>query len=392
MRTHKLIFLASFLLIQSSASLVADPGPGRSTVRVERQDGSAFDALLYTPAMESTSGWPVVVFAHGFLSPPELYRATCDHFARAGYVVIAPRSALEFFPSHADYARDLSDCLTWILQAHGDPASPLFGRIKLGAYGLTGHSMGGGASLLAASADPRFIAIAPMAAAETRPSAIDAVAGITAPILFITGSDDSFVPNPFHTRPMFDQAVAPTVWIDIKGAYHCGFILVKLPEAVCDEGSISRQEQLSIVHPLLISFFDLNLRKDRASWNAIWGPAADLDSRLTVRKKSTAALSPERTFLVTRSGSTSTFTVNLTNTGTAPRRYDLSALIAAGSASLQPTQTEILQPGQRFPVTVSVTQPSRRLLRKNLAQVLAIPSDDPGQGGDYAWSLIRIVP
>jgi dienelactone hydrolase len=380
--------------IPADAVDFGQPGPfplTESVVTVSRADTTTFDALLFYPSSPAPTSLPVIVFAHGFLSPPELYRTTCRHLASWGYVVIASRSALEPFPSHAAYAQDLRDCLSWVIAANGDPYAPLSSRITAGAYGITGHSMGGGASLLAAAEDPRFIAVAPMAAADTRPSAVEASALITAPLLFITGSQDSFVPNPFHTRPMFDQTAAPSVWIDIKGAYHCGFLSVPLPSAVCDEGTLSRQAQLARVHPLVTAFFELNLKGDQAAWNTVWGSTSDLDRGLTVRRKTIASLSPDRTRLSVPAGGSTGLNVEVRNTSMTPRTFAIEAEGGTATVTVSPSTTPLLAPGETATISVTASLPANSRTRRDTVQIRAIDAAFPAEGGDYAWGLIRIT-
>lgn len=77
----------------------------------------------------------------------------------------------DVFPNHQSFANGLSHCLTWLVDQSENPASFLHKCIDQNALGISGHSMGGGASILAASADSRIKAVANLAAAETNPSA-----------------------------------------------------------------------------------------------------------------------------------------------------------------------------------------------------------------------------
>jgi dienelactone hydrolase len=357
-----------------------------STVVVARPDQSTFDALLFQPVTSNTTYG--IAFGHGFLSPPELYNTTCRHLASWGYTVIAPRSALELFPSHAAYADDLSYCLTWLEAANTNAASPLFGRISSAGFGITGHSMGGGACLLAAAQDPRIIAVAPMAAAETRPSAIEASSMIDAPVCFITGSEDAFVPNPFHTKPMFQQVAGPTAWFDIKGGYHCGFIRAKLPEFVCDEGSISRFDQIAETHQLITAFFELTLKKDASAWDSIWGPAPDLDRDLTVRRKAAATIGMKTGILRIPSSGSFAWPVSVTNSSLESRSFQLTAAAGTFPVVIDKTQTAVLAPGASEEVHISISAPPGKRPKNGVLIFRAI-SSDLASGGDYAWGLLR---
>lgn len=346
-----------------------------------------YSALVYYPTDATAAPLPVIVFGHGFLSPPELYRATCRHLASWGFAVIAPRTALELFPSHAAYAADLRASATVLFDLGNDPASPLYQRIDASGVGFTGHSMGGGASLLAAAGDPRTRAVAVLAAADTRPSAIDAAVNIDVPVLYITGSQDTFTPNPFHTRPMFDNT-AHAAWMDIRGGFHCGFILAPLPEAVCDAGSIPRTEQLAITHRLLTAYFLSRFRGDTTGWNEIWGPTADLNRQLTVRRTPIAEIRTAAPSLVVPAGSDRPITVAVANRSTTPRTLAVAVDHTPFTATVSPSIL-VVPPGQEGTFTVSFAAPSSGNPRRGVALLRTFDADDPSDGGDYAWLRLR---
>ena len=168
----------------------------------------------------------MVAFGHGYLADVGWYESTLAHLASWGIVVIAPRSAGELFPDHAAFADDLLSALDWVVAEAGRPGSGWpGGPVDPMALGLSGHSMGGGAALLAAARDPAVRAVATLAAAETDPSAIAAAAEIAAPALFVAAADDAITPVGEHQRPMFEaKATGPAELRTIAGASHCGFL------------------------------------------------------------------------------------------------------------------------------------------------------------------------
>ncbi|HMO04942.1 MAG TPA: dienelactone hydrolase family protein [Kiritimatiellia bacterium] len=354
----------------------------------------AYSALVYYPAepndparaAAAAAPMPVIVFGHGFLSPPELYRATCRHLASWGFAVIAPRTALELFPSHAAYAADLRASATVLMELGADPASPLFQRVDTSGAGFTGHSMGGGASLLAAAEDPRTRAVAVLAAAETRPSAIEAAVNIEVPVLYITGSHDTFTPNPFHTRPMMANT-AHAAWMDIRGGFHCGFILVPLPQAVCDAGSITRTEQLAITHRLLTAYFLSRFRGDTTGWNEIWGPTPDLDRALTVRRTPIADLRTA-TSIAIPAGSAQAIPVTVVNRSATERTLTVAVDPTPFVATVTPPSLAV-PPGQEGRFTVTFTAPGNGGTRRGVALLRTWDVDDPSDGGDYGWLRVR---
>jgi uncharacterized protein len=126
-----------------------------------RSDGLKIFGLLTVPnGPRPTSGWPVIIFNHGYI-PPTQYRTTeryvayVDAFARAGYIVFKSdyrgHGSSEGQPSSAygspDYTVDVLNAVT-SLQRFPD-ADP--NRI-----GMWGHSMGGNITLRALVIDPRI--------------------------------------------------------------------------------------------------------------------------------------------------------------------------------------------------------------------------------------------
>lgn len=263
---------------------LGDSGPfptARADVRIPRPDGPAFDAVLVYPAesdggsaMDRTAGpRPAVVFGHGFLQTPDRYDGTYAHLASWGYAVLAPASGDGLAPSHAAFAADLSAGIDWLIAVSADPASPWSGAVDPRALAASGHSMGGGASLLAAAADSRIRAVANFAAAETQPSAIQAMALITVPVALIAGSDDRITPPADHVEPMFAAGRGPRVRWLIDGGFHCGFQDTPFPIG-CDSGRLTRPDQLRIARRLLLTFFELTLRGRDARWPEVWGASA----------------------------------------------------------------------------------------------------------------------
>lgn len=354
---------------------------------VIRPDGSSFDVLLIYPSGQTKTPLPVVIFGHGFLNPPELYRSTLRTLAGQGYVVIAPRSFLERYPDHLAYSRDFIHCANWISQT---PPADLLMRVVGSAFCAAGHSMGGGAALLAAAEDERFIAVAALAAVETQPSAIEASRRISTSIMFVTGSDDTFVPSATNTCLMFDQAPRPSYWFDIKGGSHCGFIRAEREDGVCKEGRISRTEQTSISARLLVDFFDLVVKGEDRGWNGIVGPRSDFDRRLTVRRKNIALLSPDRTFASADRSGITRFTVTLTNQSDVARSFTIDATNRTGSVTVHPSHVDLVPAmGGSVTATVTVAASTRIGPRRDTILIRAYSPDEVHLGGDYAWGLIR---
>jgi pimeloyl-ACP methyl ester carboxylesterase len=220
----------------------------RVTVAV---DGRSFPARLVQPTGANPGAYPVVAFGHGFAQTSSRYASTLSALAARGYVVIAPDSETGLFPSHGRFADDLERSIRWVRAAVPNAHRTL--------DAVAGHSMGGGAALVAADRYPGIDAVATLAAAETRPSATTASAGISAPALYVVGDRDTIV-RPATTRAMYDRKPSPARFVTITGGYHCGFTdSTSFFGLGCDSGAISRSAQLAITREVLGDWLDAAL-------------------------------------------------------------------------------------------------------------------------------------
>jgi dienelactone hydrolase len=282
---------------------LADPGPfgaGLKIVTILRPNGQTFTSQLYYPATTSGDGtpyngssapYPAVTFGHGFTVTPNFYRSTLEHLASHGYLVMAPASYTTFlFPSHQGFAEDFRYSLDFLESENANPASWLFGQVDTAHFGMTGHSMGGGSSILAAAADSRVRALITLAAAETTPSAIAQMPKISAPVRLITGDQDDIVDWQTNTQAMYTAGRPPRQLLLIQGGCHCGFLDSNIP--FCDSGSLPRAEQLEIARREMVTFFDLYLKSDSGPWREVWGPEQADDPQVVLQSDPGIDLSP----------------------------------------------------------------------------------------------------
>jgi predicted dienelactone hydrolase len=274
-----------------SPSTPADFASGWTTVRVTRANGSHFRALLYYPAVttgenapiDPTGGpYPAVTFGHGWLAQPRWYDSTLDYLATHGYIVIASESETQLFPCHPKFAEDMRQCLTYLEQENSRQDSELFALVATDRFGVSGHSMGGGASILAAAADARIKTVVALAPAETWPdSAIAAAADVHVPICIIAGSEDTFTPIATNAQPMYDNSNPPKQLLVLVGGYHCGFIDPEV-RIFCDSGSMDHQLQLDLSHQHMTEFFDRYLKDDQSAVTQILGGVANGDPQVLI--------------------------------------------------------------------------------------------------------------
>jgi dienelactone hydrolase len=175
--------------------------------------------VVYTP--EAGLGLPAVAFGHDWLQPVGRYVGLLRHLASWGFVVAAPDSHRGPLPSHARFAADLRTALDVCIGVRlGEGRISVDGR----RTALAGHGIGAGAALLAAAETPRLAAVVALAAAQTRPSALDAARRVTAPTLHIVAGKDTVTPAAGHAEPIAAAAAGP-VWLrTLRKADHSGFL------------------------------------------------------------------------------------------------------------------------------------------------------------------------
>ncbi|MFM7052612.1 MAG: alpha/beta hydrolase [Planctomycetota bacterium] len=367
---HALHALAATLLVAIAPSQAraddSQPGPyavSQRTVTVTRSNGTTFTAQIRYPATSTAASSPfdnaaapapALTFGHGFLSPVDIYDSTMDHLASHGYVVIATTSGGELFPNHANYAVDMRQCLTWLEQQDALKTSWLAGRIDETRFAVGGHSMGGGASALAAAADTRIKALCTLAAAETNPSSSSAMGSVQVPSCFIVGTQDTIVP-PSTTAAQYNACDAPRQTVSITGGSHCGF--VDSPIIACDSGSLSRPEQLAKTRALMLRFLNAQLRGDALAYAAVWGAGAQV-AGTTMQRDARTSASLGQPSLEGPAGTTLATTLQVTNAGPDATAIAPRATVAGIAVTFDPPVSASLAAGASASFTVRATASS----------------------------------
>lgn len=267
------------------------PGPnaaGYTDTTVSAQ-GRSFSARVWYPAASAGANTPVaagrhpaVAFGHGFFQDISNYASTLQHLASWGFVVVAPKSQGGLFPNHSAFADDLNASLAWITAQDTTAGSRFAERVDTGRLAASGHSMGGGAALLAASRNPAIDTVTTLAAAETNPSAVAASRAITAPAQYVGGTDDTIVPVK-NQQEMYAAKPAPAQLRVIKGGSHCGF--EDSSGFGCDSGPLARPAQLSLVRKVTASWLRYTLAGDSGARDSVWGADALNDPQVAFTGK-----------------------------------------------------------------------------------------------------------
>ncbi len=264
------------ILILTSSPLIAQYAIGH--VATDFIDASRQNRVvgceIYYPAdaageeVAAASGqFPLIVFGHGFVMAPGDYSALVEHIVPQGYVMALLSTETSFSPSHTEYGLDFSFVLQQFILENNNDASLFYNHIS-DQQAFMGHSMGGGASWLAASADAEVDCVIGMAPAETTPSAIDAALSVDVPVMVLSGTSDNVTPPAEHHIPIYDNSQsACKVRVNIIEGSHCGFAD---SGSLCDFGELgfsgmSRPDQQNIAYPLISQWLDWTLRGNAAA-------------------------------------------------------------------------------------------------------------------------------
>jgi dienelactone hydrolase len=181
--------------------------------------------------------YPLIVFAHGFLSSRMQSASYTRHLATHGYIVAAP----EFPGSNGnapggprlgaviDQPADVSFVIEELLRRNDDIDGPFAGAIDAERIGMTGHSLGGLTTVLTMGGDGRDERI--RAGLPISPLGCflgdDHFAGVTTPLVVMGGSEELIV-DPSSIRHAYDLANAPKYFVEVGGADHIKFADVDL--------------------------------------------------------------------------------------------------------------------------------------------------------------------
>lgn len=284
----KIIFL---LWIISSSSLLSQPQnqgtyqSGWTSASLNR-DGRNLNTIIYYPSfvegnnaqIDTINGpYQVIAFGHGFFMQNSYYISHFKHLASYGYVLIAPQ-----FPdvNHLQLGFDLLFCANYIKSQNQNPDSRFYNLIDTTKTGLSGHSMGGGASLLAAANDASVTVVAPLAAAETNPSAITVMNQIKGVVYLLSAQNDGITPVNTNQLPMFNNANPVKGLPVINGANHTKFMDTRIFDFTDPNGYLSAAQQLALTRKYLTSIFNLFLKQDTSYFKYAFGDEAQSDTSI----------------------------------------------------------------------------------------------------------------
>jgi predicted dienelactone hydrolase len=189
-------------------------------------------------AVSGEGPFPLIGYAHGFLSSRGEGASLKAHLASHGYVVVAPdfplsNGAAPGGPTAADIDQQPAD-LAFVMQAVAElegGSAPLARAVDRDRMGIAGLSLGGGTVLVAAY-HPVFhlpgirsaVAFAPASCFFGRDLYARAV-----PTLLLGGDADELVPFTSSLERAFSYAPPPVTLMRERGGTHVGFLGIDVP-------------------------------------------------------------------------------------------------------------------------------------------------------------------
>jgi hypothetical protein len=185
----------------NAADDYADNG-GRAVI----QQSVGFGCTMYRPG-NLTANHAVIIWGNGTGSSPSTYASLLRHWASWGFVVVAANT------SNAGTGSDMISCLNAV------QSSSIGGQLS-SQVGTSGHSQGGGGSIMAGR-DSRVNATAPIqpytAGLGHSSSSQSQQQG---PMLLLSGSSDFIASPGINQAPVFSRANVPVFWATRSGASH----------------------------------------------------------------------------------------------------------------------------------------------------------------------------
>lgn len=299
MKVVKLFSIILFLLIQMQVAFAQTYQVGHTTISfTDAARGNRVIATeIYYPAdiagdnvaMTNLTGtFPVLSFGHGFVMTWDAYQNFWSALVPHGYIMVFPKTETSISPSHLDFGKDLSFVLDQMNLFNNESTSIFYNRIS-NMNAVMGHSMGGGASFLAAQLNSNIKTVVNFAPAETNPSAINAAASITVPSLIFAGINDCVTPPNTNQIPMYNALSSNCkTLISILGGSHCQMansnFLCNIGENSCSpQPAITRAVQHSIIYSYLLPWLNYQL-KGNCNQGNLFDSQIVVDTAITFQK------------------------------------------------------------------------------------------------------------
>lgn len=167
--------------------------------------------IVYPAALtDSESTYPVIVWANGTGCATESYTALLEELAKGGYIVVADADTMT-----ANGTTQM-DSIDYIINQNSDASSVFYHKVDTENIGACGHSQGGRSSVNAAQQDARIGCVVSIAGA----SSAEEADGLTAPSLFLTGTNDMVVVSSQWCKPSYDAVAGRAAYASLEDGIH----------------------------------------------------------------------------------------------------------------------------------------------------------------------------
>ena len=248
--------------------------------------------------------FPLIVFHHAAHSPATIYddyTTLHGHWASHGYVVASVDSSVNVPISQSwQNLTDMSSfqlaAMQLLLDESADPDSALAGRVDPDRVFVSGHSRGGGASLISLWREPSlagaicFEQVSPLQTPNQDwedPEGNGDRLFPSRPVLFLAAGDDLDEPWPLP-HSAYDQATGATVFVTLHGTNHEWTYDEGTAGGVTSASDISFEERHALDQAYSTAFLERFARADLRWEAALFGPES-LSSSLSDRGVSVAA-------------------------------------------------------------------------------------------------------
>lgn len=239
----------------------------------------AIECEIYYPGVSAGDNvdviageFPIIVFGHGFAMQTGAYPNFWNEYVPKGYIMVFPTTEGGTIfppPDHGEFGADLKFLVNEMQTQGQSSGSPFFQSIA-SRSAIMGHSMGGGATFIAASGFNNVDCVIGLAPAETDPSAIAAAANVSAPVLIFSGSSDGVTPPNENHIPIYNASASSCKYfVSIENGSHCYFasntFTCTLGEII--PGSLPAEDQRQVTYAVLTPWLDYFLKDDCDAWD-----------------------------------------------------------------------------------------------------------------------------
>ncbi|HMI83967.1 MAG TPA: hypothetical protein VK550_07720 [Polyangiaceae bacterium] len=164
---------------------------------------------------------PVIAWGNGTGGIVGVYTWILSHWATHGFIVAAANTG------SAGTGNEMTACLDWVEQQNSVAGSVYEGKVAVGRAGVSGHSQGGGGTLMVGR-DPRILATAPVMPYTQQGFGGFDTASITQQhgmMLLLSALNDTIAVPAQNQAPVFMSTNVPVFWGTLASGNHVTFSL-----------------------------------------------------------------------------------------------------------------------------------------------------------------------